>query len=280
MQERQLSENEKKIIKIGRANDRLNKHCTKVCLPPILIASLLVLLYGFGIWRETVVIVSGICILLVGCCIPLVWFISLTIRASKIGYTYQRYQELIGNHCDTNYIVNQKETHSTKNSHCESNSETTPEKSEQNQERLTDAYIKQFDGDIEKALEHILYTYQNEELDKYVFEWSDEEIRIAYKTIKRNAAKNMAKESNPYIKKLLIQIIITLLVCFGIPLILSFIKNIVSNFETWQRYAMGGLSIFITLQALKIGPTIIDALKYQKEKRKLISKYKDEISMK
>lgn len=275
--ERQLTQNEKKIIKLGKANDRLNKYCIKVTLPPVVIAVILILLYGFSILTNPTVILVGISLLFIGCCIPVVWFISLTIRASKIGYTYQLYQELIGNHCNTDDTVNQKETHITKNSHCESDNEITPE---QNQERLTDAYIKQFDGDIEKALEHILYTYEYEELDKYVFEWTEEENRIAYKIIERNAAKNMAKESNPCIKKLLIQLIITSVVCVGIPLLLSFIKNIVSDFETVQRYAMGGLSIFIAFQAMKIATTIIDTIKYQKEKRKSISKYKDEIATK
>lgn len=63
--------------------------------------------------------------------------------------------------------------------------------------RCTDVIIEQFDGNINKALTHILFTYTNDELDKYVTEWSKEETRIAYNIIKNSPSiKNITDK--PY----------------------------------------------------------------------------------
>ena len=64
--QRQLTKNEKKIIEIGRANDKLNKYAIKISLPPVIIAVVLILLYGF-IWSEPVIMVVGLGFLLIGC---------------------------------------------------------------------------------------------------------------------------------------------------------------------------------------------------------------------
>lgn len=156
--------------------------------------------------------------------------------------------------------------------------------SKQNQERLTDIIYQQFDGDRKKAIKHILFTYEYEELDKYVFEWNQEELEIAYLIVKNDSDKNMAKEEAEKIvteykssaKEFWIRIIITTMVCVGGVFLLSLLKDKVSDFETCERYTMFGISIFITLQSLKIAPIIVDMFRYHIAKRKLINWQKAE----
>ena len=63
--------------------------------------------------------------------------------------------------------------------------------------RFTDAIIEQFDGDIYKALKHILFTYKYDELDKYIIEWTKKETRIARRIIKNSPSiKNITDK--PY----------------------------------------------------------------------------------
>lgn len=121
---------------------------------------------------------------------------------------------------------------------------------------------------------HILSSYEAEGLDKYVSEWSKEESKIAYGIIQKMAAENIQTESKSYTKKLWSQIILTASACIGVPVILSLLKDAVPNFEMWERYGMGGLSIFTTLQALKIGSTVSEMFKHRRENKELISKYK------
>jgi len=130
---------------------------------------------------------------------------------------------------------------------------------------------EKFNGNIEEAIKYILWHYEYGELNEFIREWDDNEFLIANKLIEEAPVVNPIFEEettkNPYTKTFWIHIITTAVVCVSVIFILKYLENVVSDFETWKGWAMGGLSIFITLQSIKIGPIMNAMFKYRKENK-------------
>ena len=288
-----LTEKEKKrIIKIGKANDRLNKHTINVTLPPVLLGALLIIIYGFGLWEEISVIIAGMALLFGGCCISLVWFISLSIRATNCkNYSYSLYKELVKTDMAEEICTNEEmdnlqplDLHKSDKNACDDN--IMP--------RTHKLASEHFDGDIKKAVEHVMLYVRGEELDEYMKEWTpemaDHALTSVYNFGKEKFGEkgikqimniestlenlNLTEEEvltrkNPFVKKSLKSVFILLFGCIGIPILLAILKEyiVIDSVEGW---ILGALSIFITYQAFGIANNLINIFRFKRVKRSIL----------
>lgn len=89
----QFTKEELKILKVGKGNERLNKYCIKIFLPPVILSVILILTYMTT--KITPYMAVGLPLLLLSCLASVIWFISLASRASRCGYTVDRYHEIL-----------------------------------------------------------------------------------------------------------------------------------------------------------------------------------------
>lgn len=261
----------KKIIKLGKANDALNKYSIKVAAVPFIAGTVLILLYGFI--EETAVMLLGMGLLLVGCLIPIIWLIVLNIWAGSCKmYSYDLYQQLVRED--------------------RPESKRLPQKPMPLTQKIAD---EQFDGDIQQAVIHILHTYANEELNVYIHEWGPEESRLALNHMWESAQEKLGEKGikdclknavlleelemteedvlsapNPFKKKIWKQLGVLAAACVGVPVVLGLFTDWFSTAETVCQWVLLGLSVFITFQATTIGAFIIKSVKFARLKKRLL----------
>lgn len=263
-----------RIIRIGKANDRMNKHMGKVVIPPVALGSGLIILYSFV--KETAVMLWGMGFLFGGCLIPLVWFASLAIRASRCkNYSYDLYQHLV-----KDYSPNEVPSFRV--------IQETPKMTQ-------DIADEQFDGDINKAIDYIIKNVRGDELNAYIEEWGPEQAAAAIGAI-YNAGKEVMGDKklerfmkahaslaeleiteeealsspNPYKKKVWVQIAILAGVCVCVPLLLAAFQGSFSDPETVRDWVLLGLGGYITIQAAGIAESLSKAVKFAKAKKTIM----------
>lgn len=166
-----------KIIRIGKANDFMNRHMGKVVLPPVLLGSALIILHIF--WEETAVMLWGMGFLFGGFSIPLIWFASLSIWASRSkNYSYDLYQHLV-----KEYSPNEAPSF-------------RPIQDAQQEMPMTRKIANEmFDGNVEKAIDYIMKNIRGDELNAFIEEWGPEQAAQAIDVI-YNAGKEAMSEKN------------------------------------------------------------------------------------
>ena len=259
-----------RIIRLGKANDALNKYSLKLAIGPAVVGAMLIILHKFV--EEPSVMLWGIGLLLLGCLIPMVWFVVLSIRAGFCKeYSYGLYQTLVEEASPKEIEVRNKELPLT--------------------QKIAD---EQFDGDIQQAITYILHAYANEELNEFIHEWGSEESRIAldhiWSSVKERVGEkeaiNYLKDAaaldelgmteedviaapNPYKKKVWIQLCVLAAVCVSVPVLLGLLEEWCYIDDTVREWGMYLLACYITLQATTIGTSLVGTVKYCVLKKRL-----------
>ena len=159
-----LTEKQKKqIIKLGKSNDNMNKYYIKISALPVCIGVVLIILTNFLAGDNSKLVLLGIGFLFAGFAFPLIWPLSIAIRAKKCKYySYELYEELLG----------KKKTESKD---FEPNLELYP--------LTTKLATEMFEGDIKLAIKHVMMCVRGDELSKYIDEWSPEQSAYAMKSV-------------------------------------------------------------------------------------------------
>ncbi|MBR2715352.1 MAG: hypothetical protein IKB73_03995, partial [Ruminococcus sp.] len=136
-----------------------------------------------------------------------------------------------------------------------------------------------FDGDTDKAIEYIVKKSSKKELEYYLeYDLNDEEAKKAREIAELEELKSQVKAflkqknitaqeyintPNPYSKKVLLQILITILGCL---VILFGFKGLGMLFTDFDAYgiAKGVGGVFISLQALSIARNIREMVEINK----------------
>lgn len=136
--------------------------------------------------------------------------------------------------------------------------------------RETDKLCQEkFNGDMRETIKYILWHYQYDELDAFAKEWTKEEARIAYELVEEAPVVNPMPEeingdqsqySNPYIKKVIFQLIF-MIVVIGILIVAE--KFWVEHRKTIDLI----ISVFTGYMALSVGPNIVNIFRYRKENK-------------
>ena len=279
-----LTEKEKKqIIRVGTANDNMNKYCIKISVPSFCVGTVLIILSGFRMEDNGKVILLGIGFLLCGCFIPMIWAISVAIRGKICkNYSYELYEELVGKV-------------EPKSQDFEPDFELYP--------LTTKLANEMFEGDIKSAIEHVMMYIRGDELSQYIAEWSPAQARYAMnsifelgqKTLGEKEVKNIIKENialsefaedmnmdmdtaeetlieqkNPYVKKLIIHAIV-LVVLVALTVLLAVIVSNLDN-DTVNTIASCIFTIVGASEVSVVSLLIVKAIKFQVLKKKLKNK--------
>ena len=265
-----------KIIKLGRANDRFNKYAIKVAAGPFVAGTALILLHA--VWNETEVMLLGMGLLLLGCLIPMIWLLLLSIWGHGCkDYTYDLYRYLV-EECEPDEVPSFEEL-------APSDGEAPLTK------ELAD---RLFDGDIDRAIDYVVKNIRGEELDAFIDEWSPEQAAAAIDAIYNAGKEAMGEKAlekcmdqqivlaelgvteaevltmpNPFKKKIWMRLGVLAAVCVGVPLLVGAFADWFSAYEDVGEWVLLALSCFITLQATTIAPLIIKSVKFARLKRNL-----------